>query len=370
MTAAAIVLCTTIAGGVAVAALQGSAGSNQPKRSVGRTPRLANAIASGPGLTKELGQLLMAGMDGTYPDSGLLAEVRSGRVGGVILFGENVTSELPGAIDALQYAASEGHNPPLLIATDQEGGPVRRFSGGPPTMSTRAIKTPSEAFTQGRLTGEYLRAHGVNVDLAPVSDVSGAQDFELGQERGFNGTPAQVAGLATRFVTGLQQSRVAATAKHFPGIGTLAVDTDSKLQRVEDPASAVRDDMLPFAQEIDAGVKLVMVANAVYPALDPVWPASMSAAIQRGVLREQLHFHGVIITDALDDPPQLPGSTIGERAVHAASAGADIILLDSETDGPAALRGLLAASRDDSLSPALVARAYNHVLALKRWVTH
>lgn len=316
---------------------------------------------------REVGQLIMTGFAGTLPTPQLLAEVRGGEIGGVLLFGENISSRLPQAISQLQRAARLGGHSPLLIATDQEGGPIRRFPEGPPVPSTRAIRSPAEAYRQGLETGRFLAAHGVNVDFAPIADVTGSQDFELAQERGFNGTPSEVALLVEAFVRGLQTAGVAATAKHFPGIGTLPVDTDYKLQKVAGSVGELEARALPFRRAIKAGLRLVMMANAIYPSLDPRWPATMSPSIQQGLLRRRFGFRGVIVTDALNGPPESPGS-LAERAVHAVEAGADIVLFDAEEDGPLIYRALVRALRDHQLSPATVEAAFATVSALKRWV--
>jgi len=332
----------------------------------GRGDRHNKAAALMREAERDVGELLMTGFSGTLPPPGLLAAIRERKVGGVILFGENISPRLPEAIKELQAAARRGGTFPLLIATDQEGGPIRRFPEGPPFPSTRAIKTAAEAYHQGLLTGRFLVEQRVNIDLAPVSDVSGAQDFERAQQRGFNGSPQQVAALVEAFIRGLQAARVAATAKHFPGIGTLPVDTDSELQRVAGTVSEIEERDLPFRRAIAAGVQLVMVANAIFPALDPYWPATLSRRIQEGFLRRTFGFNGVIITDALDGPP-LPGS-VDERVLHAVQSGADIALLDSETVLPGAYATLREALRTHRLAPRTVLAASARLAALRRWL--
>ena len=329
-------------------------------------------VASPTPLWKMAGQMVMAGMGGPTPSPGLLSAVRKGHIGGVILYAANISPALPGALALLQRTAAAGHNPPLLISVDQEGGPIRRFAGGPPTVGPREMTSARQAFDQGALTGRFLRHRGVNVDLAPVSDVTlSSSGFEIGQDRGFAGGPQRVASLASAFTRGLQQARVAATAKHFPGIGALTVDSDFQLARVRASPSRLRvTELVPFARETRDGVRLVMVANAIYPLLDPSGtPAGFSSRIIRGLLKGQLGFGGVVITDALDSPPQL-GGTFGSRAVRAARAGADIVLFAPAGAGPRAYGSLLSAARSSALSRSRLQDAYRRILALKRSLSH
>lgn len=333
-------------------------------------PTPTQAPAPSPPLTKMVGQMVMAGMDGALPSSGLLSAVRAGRIGGVILFSENVTPQLPRALSQLRRAAAAGHNPPLLISVDQEGGPIRRFAGAPPTVGPREMGSARQAFDQGLLTGRFLARHGVNVDLAPVSDVTPPSGgFEIAQDRGFAGGPQRVASMADAFTRGLQRARVAATAKHFPGIGALKTDSDFQLASIGTSLRGLLStELVPFAREIRDGVKLIMVANAIYPALDPSRsPAGFSSRIIRGLLRGRLGFKGVVITDALDTPPGL-GGTFGSRALRAARAGADIVLFAPADGGPRAYGALLGAARSGALSRSHVRDAYRRIVALKRSV--
>ena len=133
----------------------------------------------------------------------------------------------------MQQAARAGGNPPLLIATDQEGGQVKRFSSGPPYLSPPQMAsdgTVNGAYREGQLTGSYLKARGVNWDLAPVADVpTSSNAFIWQQGRAFSFRPATVAAYADAFARGIQSAGIAATAKHFPGVGSASVDTDNKL---------------------------------------------------------------------------------------------------------------------------------------------
>jgi beta-N-acetylhexosaminidase len=314
-----------------------------------------------------VGQTIMTGMSGTTPDAVLLGHVRRGEVGAVILFGANVTSksQTRTLVARLQQAAKAGGNPPLLIATDQEGGPIRRFQDGPPFDSAATMGSRDSAATVraiGRATGVFLRSRGVDVNLAPVVDVPNSPSNFLGT-RAFSRDVRVVARLGPAFATGVQQARVAATAKHFPGLGTATANTDESVVVIRTSAKELTARLVPFQATIKAGVRLVMVSNASYPALDPSGlPAALSPAIATGLLRGRLGFEGVAITDTLaaPGPERYP-----DAAVRALKAGMDVLLYPDESSSAAAFRQL--AARAGSLSSAL-RRANTRIAALKGWL--
>jgi beta-N-acetylhexosaminidase len=330
----------------------------------GSAPELSDSPMPPPGqirLSFLVGQLVMAGMDGTQPDAELLRQVREGEIGGLLLFASNVSPGLPAATQALQQAARQGDGPPLLIATDQEGGTVKRLPG--PPRSPQEIDSEALAASEGAATASLLAASHVNVDLAPVADVISPGGFEARQGRGFPGGSERVAALSTAFAGGLQGGRVAATAKHFPGIGSLALDTDHTLGRIQLSPAAVQDQLVPFRRLIDHGVDLVMLANAVCPAWDAARPAVFSRPVAGDLLRQQLGFGGVVITDDLE-AQSLQGD-LGERAVQAVEAGADVVLFGSAAGGRAAYRALLAAAQAGRLSGQRLFESYSRLEKLR-----
>jgi beta-N-acetylhexosaminidase len=319
---------------------------------------------------KLLGQRIMVGLGGTAAPSALLAQARAGHVGSVILFTANIVSrgQLTALTGSLQRAARAGHNPPLLIATDQEGGQVKRLPNGPPSLSPPQIArtgSVSTAAGQGSATGSYLKALGINMDLAPVVDVPtfpGA--FIWKQGRAFSFSPTVVARFATPFALGIQQARVAATAKHFPGVGSAAVDTDNKLDELHPTAAQRAGALVPYRSLIPRGVDAVMVSTAGFPAYDPSGaPAALSRPIIQGLLRGRLHFGGVAITDALGVPTGHDEVTAG---VLAARAGADILLYTDSAPGE--LAALQRALAHGQISRADAQASYARIVALKRRV--
>jgi beta-N-acetylhexosaminidase len=265
------------------------------------------------------------------------------------------------------------------MMTDQEGGLVRRLPGAP-TLSEKEIgESPNAsalAAQAGTSAGENLKSVGINVNLAPVLDVYRQPgDFIDQYQRSYGSNPALVANLGGTFITAQQQTGVAATAKHFPGLGaaTTDQDTDTGPVTLNQALSQIRSvDEFPYQSAIAAGVKLVMTSWAVYPALDPDLPAGLSSAVIHGELLGRLGFRGVTITDALGAGALNAYGSFGQRAVMAAHAGADLLLcstgtLNAETlpDGVDALEALTAALADHRLDRPYAEAAAARVIALR-----
>jgi beta-N-acetylhexosaminidase len=219
---------------------------------------------------------------------------------------------------------------------------------------------------QGLATGRYLRGYGVNVDLAPVLDVGSAGTSFLGS-RIFSADPATTSSLGSAFATGLQAAHVAATAKHFPGLGTAPANTDLRVVVVPTPRPELERRLAPFQAAVSSGIRLVMVSNAAYPALDPSrLPAALSPAIVGGLLRTQLGFGGVVITDTMSAPairrhPDAP--------VLALRAGVDLLLYSGgESASVTPFSQLLAAAGAGRLQTATLLQAYDRIEALKQWL--
>ncbi|MBK5110421.1 MAG: beta-N-acetylhexosaminidase, partial [Thermoleophilia bacterium] len=318
----------------------------------GGTTAAPDAAGSGEGATiaalgREIprgllaGQRIVAGFDGNAITAGLKKGIRKGRIGGVILFSDNIgsRSSLRSLTRGLQKIRRPGslRRYPLLIMTDQEGGLVKRISGAPNASAAEmGRRGPGYSRNQGRLTGRNLHNAGINVDLAPVLDVARpGGEIDL-TNRGFGGTAAKVAQTAVSFARGLQDQSVAATAKHFPGLGAASLNTDEAVQRIRLPKKSIRRiDEKPYRPYIDAGGRLVMVGTAIYPALGPK-PAAFEKNIVTGELRRRLGFRGVAITDALGTVAARSFGGSRRVAIAAARAGTDMLLF---TDYREALSG-------------------------------
>lgn len=331
------------------------------------------AAAAAPAPVAELdrselaGQRLVAGFDGTDPPPGLLRMLAAGELAGVILFEENVAGRRATARTAERLQAAAARGPvaaPLLVMADQEGGPVERFDG-PPAASAATMGGRGAAFArrQGALTAAALRARGINVDLAPVLDLARPGGAIAAEGRTFGSTADDVIAVAVDgFAAGLREGGIAATAKHFPGLGAASANTDRAAQRIDLGPAALRGaDEAPFAAFADAGGELVMLALATYPALAPE-PAALAPEIATGELRERLGFAGVSITDSLDAAAARAWGDRGEVARAAAAAGADLLLYGDWRTAAAAHRDLVAARR---LDRAGLERSAARVIALR-----
>jgi beta-N-acetylhexosaminidase len=364
----------------------GRTGSPRPGGSSGTASRPASqATASAPAALPRLspaelaGQRVIYSYHGLIPPAALLSLISHGEAAGVIFFGGNISSlsQLASVIAELEKANASPTNPvrsPLLLMTDQEGGIIRRMPG-PPFLSERQIGESADPVAQateaGTSAAQNLRGVGMNVNLAPVLDVYRQPgDFDDQNGRSYSMDPAAVSLLGSAFITAQQRGGVAATAKHFPGLGAAATaqDTDNGPVTLNVPASVIRNtDELPYKAAIAAGVRLVMVSWAVYPALAPGRPAGLSSAIVGGELRQRLGFRGVTITDALEAGALRSFGSIQSRSLLAAQAGMDLLLCSGKyyTEGLQATTALEQGYNDGQLGHGQFTAAVQRVLALR-----
>jgi beta-N-acetylhexosaminidase len=282
-------------------------------------------------LSQLIGQRMIYSYEGTRPPAALIRRIGRGEAAGIILFADNVGSRagLRATLRRLQAVPRpRGLGAPLLVMIDQEGGQVKRLRGAPtysPAQLGR-IGSAALAHSQGRATAANLRGVGVNVDLAPVVDVGRPGSFQQVTQRSYSSNPAVAARMAAAFVRGLQEGGVAATLKHFPGLGTVSRNEDDVAQRVSLPLATLRRiDETPFAAGIAAGAKLVMTSTAIYPAL-ATRPAMLSAPVSTGELRGHLGFTGVSITDDVTVRGLARFGNPASLGLAATRAGNDLLL--------------------------------------------
>jgi len=331
------------------------------------------------------GQRVIYSYAGLTPPASLLRWIRAGKVAGVIFFSGNIASQaqLAGVTAELDKANTSPRNPlrhyPLLLMTDQEGGLVRRLPG-PPYLSEKAIgeapRPAAAARAAGRAAARNLARAGLNVNLAPVLDVYRAPgDFDDQFGRSYSSSPHEVSYLGADFIKAQQRAGVAATAKHFPGLGAAAAGQNTDQGPVTLPVSlgTLRaTDEYPYQAAIRAGAKLVMVSWAVYPALGPAVPAGLSPAVVGGELRQRLGFPGVTITDALEAGALQAFGTIRHRATMAAAAGMDLILCSAQRQGEGnqARIALTKGYEHGTLHQAAFRAAVQRILALRASLRH
>jgi len=264
----------------------------------------------------------------------------------------------------------------LLLMTDQEGGQVRRLPGRPYLSEKQIGANPlpqaeTLATEAGQGAASNLRGVGMNVNLAPVLDVyRQAGDFDDQYGRSYSMDPNVVSDLGTRMITAQQTGGVAATAKHFPGLGaaTASQDTDTGPVTLNLSLNTLRTvDEVPFAAAIQAGVKLIMVSWAVYPALG-ARPAGLSPNVVHDELRNRLHFTGVTITDALEAGALSPFGSTQHRTLRAALADMDLMLCAAQniTQGQQASAELAADYTDGTLNGPAFLASVNRVITLRQ----
>jgi beta-N-acetylhexosaminidase len=314
------------------------------------------------------GARVITGFPGHHPPDALRRMIEAGHVSGVILFDGNAGSRrsvrrLTAELQSIQRPAT---SPPLLITVDQEGGLVRRLPG-PPKPSARAIGARGAAFAErlGRATGENLHSMGVNVDLAPVLDLGHPGRAIFDEGRTFSRKPGAVSRIAVGFARGLAAGGVAATAKHFPGLGAARINTDQAVQRIRLPAARLRaNDERPYASFVQSGGAMVMLSTAIYPALSGK-PAALSRAVATGELRDRLGFQGVSITDALGSVAARAVGGAARTATLAAAAGTDLVLYTSLHDAAKAQRALARGLSNGSLDRPEFEASVSRVMALR-----
>jgi beta-N-acetylhexosaminidase len=277
------------------------------------------------------GQSLMLSFEGQRLTPALGDLLARTRACGVILFARNIAgpAQLQELCAGLQARAAALGLPPLLIAIDQEGGTVSRLPAPfvvPPSQQAQAVAGPEAVYAAARITGAQLRACGVNVNFAPVLDVSLNPANPVIGIRGFGPDVATVTECGLAALRGYREAGVIATVKHFPGHGDTAVDSHHGLPVVpHDLARLDAVELAPFRAAFAAGAPALMAAHIVFPALDPR-PATLSPAILRGLLRERMGYDGLVFTDALDMRAIADMHPAPEAAVLAKLAGADVAL--------------------------------------------
>jgi beta-N-acetylhexosaminidase len=307
--------------------------------------------------------LIATGFQGTSAPAWLRARLAKREVGGVVLFGYNVAS--PGQVRALDAQIQRAASGDALISLDQEGGQVRRLTWASPLRDGSRQSTPQIAYRSARAAARDLHAVGANLNLAPVADVALSAASEM-RRRAFPGSAANVAGLVSQAVRGYRGSGVAPTVKHFPGFGAALANTDDAVVRIDRTKAQMQaTELRPFRAAIAANVPVVMVAHALYPAYDANNIASQSRAILQGVLRNQLGFEGVVVTDSMEARAVLARSSVAVAAERSIRAGADLLLLSSARSYTQVYKRLLVRARADSGFRARVAQAYTRVRALK-----
>ncbi|MEV4188442.1 glycoside hydrolase family 3 N-terminal domain-containing protein, partial [Streptosporangium canum] len=295
-------------------------------------------------------------------------------LGGVALYSRNLVDSAQ--VRALT-AALRAENPDVVIATDEEAGDVTRLealtgSSRPGNLALGAVDDPELTELVARGVGRDMAEAGITLNYAPVVDVNSDLDNPVVGTRAFGADPWLVARHARAWVTGLQSAGVAACAKHFPGHGATAVDSHNDLPTVSYSAEELAATALPpYRTAIEAGVRAVMTGHLLVPAYDPEFPATMSSRILVGLLREELGFDGLIVTDGVEMPSVAERYGVTGAAVRALAAGADAVCVGGERKGAGVVgfmrNAIMAAVIDGTLPEERLAEAASRVRRLAAW---
>jgi len=314
-------------------------------------------------LEQQVGQLVVLSFSGTAPLAHVREALREKRAAGVILFGANITG--PSQLRELTRALRDQGGRPI-VAVDQEGGSIRRLPWAPPIRSAPEQLAAGTVRADSAAAARALRSVGVTVTFAPVADVPSVADAALAS-RAFSRDRRIVSDAMAAAVRGWRSGGVASTAKHFPGLGGATANTDNALVTIRrSRATLDAVDLPPFVAAIAAGVPLVMVGHARYPALDRFRIASQSRPIIDGVLREELGFRGVVVTDSMEAKASLATGGITKVTERAVRAGADLLLLTERGSYKPVYEHLLALAQSSPEFRVRVREAAAHVLALKQ----
>ncbi|EMA05086.1 beta-N-acetylhexosaminidase/glycoside hydrolase family 3 domain-containing protein [Haloarcula vallismortis ATCC 29715] len=327
-------------------------------------------------VAQKVGQLFMAGFDGSEPTDGVLELIREYNLGNIIYFARNITSPTQVATLSAELqseATAVGAGLPLFVATDQEGGVVSRLNWGtqlPSQMLIGACDDDVMARRAGATVGRELRSLGINLNLAPVLDVNNNPDNPVIGVRSFGEDPERVATLGTAMAQGLQSVGVTACGKHFPGHGDTAVDSHLDLPVVAHERSRLeRIEFAPFKAAIQSGIDAIMTTHVAFPAItgSKELPATMSSAVQTALLRKQLGFDGVLVTDCLEMDAIAEGVGPAEGAVRAIEAGCDIITVSHTLERQrAAIEAVLSAVRSGRLTEERIDRSLYRIRRCKQ----
>ncbi|MEU2201548.1 glycoside hydrolase family 3 N-terminal domain-containing protein [Isoptericola sp. NPDC019482] len=342
------------------------------------TPTPDDALA-GWSLEQKVGQLLMVGVSVSDPAPVSAEAIREEHVGNVFLHGRSTagvdaTRELVDEYTALVSPRST-RGTPLLVATDQEGGLVQVLRGpgfsDVPRATEQATWKPATLQKRARGWGDELAAAGVNLNLAPVMDLVDEDDAAdnppigyFGRNYGF--TPTSVVRSANAFSAGQRAAGVETVIKHFPGLGRVTENTDTAARVTDDVTTRDDPSVRVFARGIDAGARYVMMSSAVYERIDPDAPAPFSPVVVDDLLRGDLGFDGVVMTDDVSAAAQVQDRSPGERAVDAVDAGVDLVLASADPSVvPAMADALVAKARKDPEFAKKVDASARRVLAAK-----
>lgn len=326
-------------------------------------------------LEQKIGQMFICGFHSLVPDDQIKKLIQEHHLGGVIYFRRNIgdPEQVANLSASLQKLSADQGNLPLWIAIDQEGGMVaridhKRVSRIPGNMALGATGNPDYSYEVSRVSAEELLQLGINMNFAPCLDVNNNARNPVIGVRSFGEDPERVAEHGVAVIKAFQVKGLSAAAKHFPGHGDTNVDSHMGLATVEHDLDRLQQvELKPFIEAIRAGVDVIMTAHVIFPAIEPERiPATLSRSVLTGLLREDLAYDGIIVTDCLEMHAIAKFFGIGEGAVKAIEAGADVVLVSHTlNDQIEAIEAVKHAVRTGRISEKTIDAAVTRILALK-----
>jgi beta-N-acetylhexosaminidase len=349
--------------GVAVGARNGSDGAAEKAAPVPdkvSSARRSTLPVDRLSLRQQVGQVTISSFPDPSAPGYVRRRLRARETAGVILFGLNATGR--SQWHALTRSVQRSAGGEALVMVDQEGGEVRTVAWAGPEGAQSQQGDPAAVRRSAGAAARQLRRAGVNVNLAPVADVPSGAAPALGS-RAYAGDSGAIAASTQAAIEGMTSAGLAATVKHFPGLGRAQVNTDDGSA---DVPGRLDGDLAPFRAAIAADVPLVMLSHARYPALDPDRIASQSPTVVTALLRRRLGFEGVIVTDSIEAQAVLDRSGIGRAAERSIRAGADLILTTGSASWNQVHPWLLRRARSSTTFRERIRRSAARVLALKK----
>ena len=348
---------------------------NENKSKLEKDTIISKKLISKMTLEEKIGQMFQVGFSGAEITSGISEMIRDYHVGGIIYFRRNIkslrqVSKLSNELQAISIKQRVGL--PLMISTDQEGGIVHRLIGGthfPGNMVLGATKNTELAERMGQAIAKELKTLGINMDFAPVLDVNCNSLNPVIGVRSFGEDPFWVAKLGVAFIKGVQAEGVIACGKHFPGHGDTVADSHLTLPVVKhDRNHLEKVEFYPFIQAIQAGVDSIMTAHVCFPSIEPKEdiPATLSYNVLTNLLRKELGYTGIIITDCMEMKAIADGFGTSEGAIMSIKAGSDIVLVSHTLDKQiAAIEAVVKAVKEGRITEERINQSVLRILKLK-----
>ena len=324
-------------------------------------------------LEQKVGQMFMVGFSGTTVNNNLINAINKYKFGNIIYMGTNVSdsSNVVNLSQNIQNLVINTTKIPAFISIDQEGGMVVRFTEQAThfigAMGLTATNDSSKAYKIGRLSGQELRHFGINMNLSPSLDVNNNSDNPVIGIRSYSDNPNVVGVYGSQMIKGLTESNVIAVAKHFPGHGDTVVDSHYGLPSINHSIQRLNDvELKPFKMAIDNGIDAIMSAHIIFSEIDPSNPATLSSKVINDLLRKELGFNGIVLTDAMGMAAIDSNYGAEVAAVKAINAGIDILLYtESTTSSVGAYNGVLNAIKNGEIKESTIDESVLRILSKK-----